>query len=356
MPSSQLKTRKVRATGWFDFHVHLCRALTYDDIYFRHDHGLAAYDFADLLTKQSVTGVLHNGLAYTEDNLRVRMERVIKAKIKAGEIGMNAIVDCSPDVGERAFRVALALRDKYAKENFEINVLVYPIFGLKYWGSDRQRLIEELVGDGQGLVALPERDARPNHQEVGFDGHLHFMIDLAVRYQLPLQVHVDQTNTPNEDGTERLINAVYRQVTCSSLPKDKRPEIWAVHMISPSCYDEPRFRRLVDGLLENDIGVVVCPIAAITMWQDRNQIAPIHNSIARVLELALAGVKLRFGTDNINDIFIPLPNDDLSLRREWLPLAWSERFFISGVIDKLFAGQPLTEADRYAIRRSLRKS
>ena len=41
------------------------------------------------------------------------------------------------------------------------------------------------------------------------------------------------------------------------------------------------------------------------MNQLRPLSAPIHNSIARILEMVRFEIHLRFGTDNISDIFIP---------------------------------------------------
>ncbi len=336
-------------SGYFDYHCHLDRAGTFHEEFFEHEGGMTAFIDAPLKRKQIITGVLHRGPAYSEKSLRQRMSSIIEQKIAAGETGMNAIVDCSVDIGPIAFDTALQLREEYDKKGYVINVGAYPIFGIKEWGSDRQKLIEELAPRAQFLIALPERD---DEHSVGFDGHLRFMIDLATTYSLPLQVHVDQTNTPTENGTERLVQAVHWLLTASDVPVEERPEIWAVHMISPSCYSRDRFQRLLTGLKENNIGVIVCPHAALSMRQMHNCDSSIHNSIAKVREVVMAGIPVRFGTDNINDLFMPLPETPL-LQREYDVLASAIRFYDKNVLNKFFAGERLNETDRDRIQRSI---
>lgn len=341
--------RRVHDTGsnWFDPHVHLDRARTYEDEYFAHEGGMAAFVDIPLKRKQTTTGVLHRGIAYTRDNLLERMRSVIEDKIAGGEVGMNAIVDCSVDIGDRAFRVAKELQAEYLKRNYDLRVGAYPIFGFKDWGSDRYQLIRDLAPEADFLMGLPERD---DDHPIGFDGHLRVLLDLALEFNIPVQVHVDQTNTPEENGTERLIDAVKWIYTAAGVKNP--PEIWAVHAISLSAYGEERFKQDVDGLIEHKIGVYVCPHAALSMRQMRNHFGPTRNSIARVRELLLAGVKVRIGTDNLNDLFMPLPKDVL-LRREYDILASALRFYNDSVLAKIFAGQELNETDRQAIQRSI---
>ncbi len=323
--------------------------MTFKPEFFEHEGGLQAFIDAPLPRKQIITGILHRGKAYGRTSLVDRMTLLFEAKISAGEKVVNAVVDCSPDIKGRAFEVALELRKKYEKQ-ITINVGAYPIFGFKDRGSDRHLHLKELASRAQFLVGLPERDERSDHT-VGFNGHLAILIELAIELKIPLQVHVDQTNTAEEDGTKKLVQAT-RWLVNSRLTSADRPQIWAVHMVSPSSYDENRFKRLLDGLRETNIGVVVCPHAAISMRQMRNKTAPIHNSVARVRELILAGIEVRLGTDNINDLFMPRPYDVL-LSREIDVLASSLRYYDDNVLGKLARAERLNETDKDSVARSI---
>src|SRR5205823_10199605 len=115
-----------------------------------------------------------------------------------------------------------------------------------------------------------------------------------------VHIHVDQQNDPGEDGTERVINAA-RRLGASPDPI-KEPMIWLVHVISPSTYDEARFEATLAALAELNIGVICCPSAALSMRQLRSIPTPTYNSIARVLEMLVAEIYVRLGSDNICDI------------------------------------------------------
>src|ERR1019366_32014 len=178
--------------GFSDAHCHIDRAFTFDDKFFSHEGSLTEYIDSSLRVKQSSVGVLHRGEAYSEESLWYRMQRVITAKIGAKEVSVNAIVDCSPEIEGRAFEVALKMRKEF-KEDFEINVGAYAIFGFESFDSERQKHLASLAPRAQFLVGLPERD---EGHSVGFDGHLAILLDTAYYHQIPLQVHVDQTGDP----------------------------------------------------------------------------------------------------------------------------------------------------------------
>ena len=130
--------------------------------------------------------------------------------------------------------------------------------------------------------------------------------------------------------------------------------VWAVHMISPSTYDENRWRAFVEGMVECNIGVISCPSAAIGMRQIRPRNVPSYNSIPRILELAEAGVHIRLGSDNIADMCSPSSTADLF--DEILVLSNAIRYFEPVVLGKLAAGVALDDDDRAAIGEHLRQN
>lgn len=337
-------------TGRVDAHCHLDRANTASDEYWHHAR-LTVDKIAGspLSLKQRATGKLHTGLAYQPEELQGRMDSVIQQKYDAGERQLWAIMDTSPDIDRTAVDAGLKLREMWA-DRLDIKIGGYPIFGFKTIGSDRHRLIQEVAGDVQFLVGLPERDVRGGHELVGFNGHIKLLLEIAHEHNLPVHFHLDQANHPDEHGTETLIEAI-RWLGSPQVDGLVGPTVWAVHVISPSCYNEDRFKRLVDGLLETNIGVIVCPHAAISMRQLRPVQTPTHNSIARVRELLEAGVPMRFGTDNIGDIFVGLI--DPLLQREIDLIGSAVRFYDSFIWESVACGRELDDVDRNKIEQSL---
>jgi hypothetical protein len=123
-------------------------------------------------------------------------------------------------------------------------------------------------------------------------------------------------------------------------------------MISPSTYDEARHRRIIDNMLELNLGVITCPSAAIGMRQLRPRLSPTYNSIPRILELVEAGVHVRVGSDNVADICSPSTTADLL--DELFVLSAALRYYETGLLATLGAGLKATDEQRAVIREHLR--
>lgn len=333
-----------------DAHVHLDRARTAKDVYWeRARMSVREIMGAPLRLKQSAMGKLHMGLAYQPDELLARMRGVLEDKVAAGEKEVWACIDTSTDIGSVAIDAALELKAEFAGR-LELKVGDYPIFGFKTRRSDREQLVREVAPRADFFVGLPERDECEGHESVGFRGHIETILGLGHEFHLPVHMHLDQANVPTENGTETVIEAL-RWLHSPTVPGMDGPTVWAVHVISPSCYDEVRYRRLVDGLLECNVGVIVCPHAGISMRQIRSVSSPVHNCLARVRTLAAAGVPLRFGTDNIDDIFVGMPRPDLG--REIEIIGSIERYYVPVIWMKIARGEALDDVDRDLIQRTL---
>jgi cytosine/adenosine deaminase-related metal-dependent hydrolase len=345
---AQLLSTTMHTRGFIDGHIHADRVGTFFDAFFKHEGGLNVYVDAPLVVKQDAVGVLHRGVAYaTEEELFVRMELIVKLKIAAGEPRTNFIVDCSTDLDGRAFRAALKLRKKYERRIL-IDVAIYPIFGIEKWESPQHLHLKELAPKAQFIVGLPERDARGNHP-LGFEGHIALLYELAVKHRLPMHVHVDQTNTPQENGTQRLIAAI--RTLSGSLSPEKRPEVWGVHGMFGGKEDE-EVVEIIEGLRETRIGFYSCPHAAVSMRPMRNHRAPIHPPLAPIREMLVAKIPVRLGTDNTCDLLMPMPELPL-LVREMDTLASTLRYYDKNVLWKLARQQPLNATDRASVAQNL---
>lgn len=339
--------------GWQDWHCHGDRVFTYEEEFFAHEGRLSDYIEASLDLKMTAMGVLHRGSAYTNESLDKRMRLLIEAKIAAGETMLNLITDCSPDIEGRAFRVALRLREEY-KDRIKINVGAYANFGFEYFGSEYHLHLEELAEEAQFLVGLPERDDKPSHP-ITFEGHLAILIDLAVKHNIPLQVHIDQSGKADENGTARLIHVVRDRLVL--VPKEDRPKIWAVHVLSPSMLEEEDFWPIAAGLKKYNIGVIVCPHATLGNRQIRSVKGPMRNSIARVKEFVLCKIDMRWGSDNTRDLFMPTPTSPLLTREfgeEFGVVQDLLRFYDQTVFDKIARGEPFNKTDLARVERSLK--
>lgn len=343
--------------GARNFHTHLDRAGTLAPKYLAgfDTNPLEAASIMSLQRKQNLVGELHRGPAYQDtSDLRARVTECIEDAVEQGVKELLTFIDATPDIELKAITALLSIKKKYA-DRICITIAAHQIFGFKAdptFARSRWDTFAEACSLVGAVGALPEKDDRPD--SVGFTGHLRDSLNLAHDLGKPLHAHVDQTNNPRERGTLDLIEAVRWLGSPAVTPLDPRdseaPTVWAIHALSPSSYPEEQFRQVVDGLVRYRIGVVVCPNAALSMRQDRDISVPMHNSIARVLDMALAGVHIRIGTDNLSDVFVPTYS---SMLAELSALANALRFYYIPVLAKFGAGVQLNATNREAIKMHL---
>jgi cytosine deaminase len=307
-----------------------------------------------LSVKQDLVGNLHDGVAYTEESLRTRMTNVLEQQLAAGVKRIDTNIDATPDLPEEgllAIRVAQELKKKFAGR-LKLRIAPTPIFGFKD-GTTRWSVFEAAAQTCDFLSLLPEKDDYFDKQsregKAGFKRHIRMGLELACTLGKEVQFHLDQANLHDERGTERLLDCL--EVLDQPNIGTTEPSVWVIHMISPSAYDECRFARLVDRLLEHNVGVIVCPSAALSMRQLRSVYAPTHNSIARVLELIKKKVPLRLGTDNIADVFVP--TSDGNMLTEVKIAANALRLNQPSIWAKLACGKTLNNVDIATVGRVL---
>lgn len=348
----KLLTGSVKALGGFcNAHAHLDRNSTLSLRYLQ-IVGIDPVEGASLplRAKQNLTGELHKGPAYSPEDLKRRMTENLERQCSMLTTSVATMVDATPDLpedGQLVINIVNEIKEEM-KDRVDLKVGLHPIFGFKE--EERWEVYREAAKKCDFLGGLPEKDEPQTDGRIGFKQHLKRILLLGQELKKPVHFHVDQANDPKETGTETLIEAV-EWIGAPEIEGESSPTVWAIHVISPSTYSDKRFTKLVDGLLKNNIGVICCPSAAISMRQFRPIKSPTHNSIARVLEMLEAGVYLRVGTDNICDVFVP--SSDGCILSEIKVLSNAIRFYIINVLAKLAAGKKLNEMDKEMIRRSL---
>ncbi|WDR07101.1 hypothetical protein PSQ90_06615 [Devosia rhodophyticola] len=349
-----LETQIAGYGGMHNAHAHLDRAGTLDPKYMAGiDLTVLDNSHVSLMRKHSLINNLHAGPAFDVEDLTARAVEYLDAMVDIGTTRVDTMVDVTDDrVQLSALQTLANLRNRYAGK-IDLRLGAYTPFGFVDGEPQRWALLEEAVASADFIGCLPEADDIDDYPDhIGFENHCERHLDLALRHKMMLHVHTDQRNEEGERGTERLIEVA--RVVGTPCADNGDPLVWAVHMISPSTYDERRHRRMVEGLLECNIGVITCPSAAIGMRQLRPLHTPTYNCIPRVLELLEAGVHVRVGTDNIADICSPSTTADLV--DEIFVLSAAIRFYQTDILAKLAAGKRLSPEDRAILGEHLAKN
>jgi len=325
--------------GMFNAHLHLDRAGTYHatvDIF--RQQGVDDGTALPLSGKHAIIPAIHASDCYNPAELYDRVDGYVKDMISCGTTRADTVVDTTTDrVGLSALEVFTRLRADNSSK-IDLRIGAYSPVGFRDDEPDRWALLEEAAELADFVGLLPERDDIADYPEhIGFEESCRRGIGLAHRLGKTIHIHSDQANHFNEDGSE-VIAQIVRDMGLRSDPVHE-PFVWLVHVISPSAYDEQRFANLAGELAMLNIGVICCPAAALSMRQCRQLYSPTHNSIARVLDLVVAGVQVRIGSDNVCDITSPMGTPNLM--DEVRVLADAMRYYDVDFLARIAAGKPI---------------
>ena len=341
-----IRQKVAELGGFMNAHLHIDRSGTFNfnEKNFGNEYALS------LKNKHALIPLIHESHEYDKDNLQHRVYEFLEDMISLNTTRADSFVDVTDD---RVKLEALdSLNELKTKISLDFRLGAYSPLGFRDDEPKRWRLIEEASKKADFLGALPERDSKRDYSDhIGFKESVIRFLDLSNQIKKPLHIHVDQRNDPRENGSEIVIDLMDR--FNYPINHHHEPNIWLVHVISPSLYDEKRFQHLIEKIKALNIGVICCPSAAISMRQLRSIRTPTFNSIARILDMLAAGIHVRIGSDNIFDITSPAGTIDLI--DEIFVLSNALRFYDQDIMAKLGAGQKITEIEIEKIKSHLEK-
>lgn len=335
----QLEQKIAALGGCFNAHIHGDRAGTYaGTVALLSQQGIADGTSLSLAGKHALIPMVHSSPMFDPEALHRRVGAYLDTMVEVGTTRVDTVVDTTIDrVGRSAFD-ALSLLKQANANRIDFRLGAYSPLGFRDDEPQRWALLETVAEQADFIGLLPERDDRADYPDhIGFTESCRRGIALAARLGKQIHIHVDQSNHPDESGGELVAQLVEDMGLARPAPAE--PFVWLIHLISPSTYPEPRFDALALRLAALGIGVITCPSGAISMRQLRRVSTPTFNSIARVLELLVAGVQVRIGSDNICDVTSPMGTPDLM--DEVFVLANAIRYYDLDVLAHLAAGVPL---------------
>jgi cytosine/adenosine deaminase-related metal-dependent hydrolase len=231
--------------------------------------------------------------SYTHEDLVERIGRGVQAMIAQGVTYCRTMVDADSTVGLKPIKAAIEVKRRFAGQiTFEVGV--QPLQGVLDEASFEQYAEACAMADFCG--GLPSRD-RPREE-----AHLDRILQLAKKLGKCVDVHVDQENNPDQTETELL--------ALKTIEHGMQGRVYGVHATSVAAKPEREQDRIIALVREADMGIIICPSAALSMKQ-LPMTGPLHNSIAPFVKLREAGVRCYLGVDNVHDLFMPMVDGDI---------------------------------------------
>jgi cytosine deaminase len=268
------------APGFVDPHVHLDKALVADSLP-PNDSGTLAEAIAISRERKA---------DYTVAGVRDRAIRTVERHVQNGCTRLRSHVDVDTVGGLVPLRGVLAAREACA-DVADVEVVAFPQEGVV---SDpgTEDLLDRALREGADAVG-----GMPDNERTDADTrrHVDVCLDLAAQYDVPVDMHVDETDDPTA-GSLRYLAA--RTIETGA------DDVTAGHACALAAYDEARARRVVSLVAEAGLSVVTNPPTNLLLGgrADRH---PRRRGITRVDQLREAGVTVAAGQDCVADGFYP---------------------------------------------------
>ena len=202
-----------------------------------------------------------------------------------------AQVDVDSIAGMKHLNAVLELREAY-RGVVDIQIVAcmeYPLTAepeAAFWLGRAVEAGADLVG---GIPEVePDTQAKIRHIQMVFD--------VAQRYGVDIDMHIDETADPNCRTLELLADA--------TIQHSYQGRVTAGHCCALSAYDSDYAQKVIEKVALARIHVITNPLTNLYI-QGRNAGTPTWRGITRVKELLAAGVNVSCGLDDNSNFFLP---------------------------------------------------
>lgn len=269
--------------GFVDCHLHLDKTL----IALSTPNESGTLDEAIRITRQRKA-------AFTREEVKERARQTLDKAITNGTVAVRTNVDVDPIGGLIGLEALLELRSEY-QGRIDIQIVAFPQEGIIKSPGTLELMAEALRMGADVVGGIPAKDSDPVE-------HIRQAFDLAERFSVPLDLHVDESDDP-EDLTiltvagETLSRGLQGKVTCA-------------HCCSLAALTPDKLDSVLDKVVEAELNIVALPSTNLYL-QGRKDEYRIRRGIAPVKALRAKGIRMALASDNVRDAFNPFGNANL---------------------------------------------
>lgn len=239
--------------------------------------------------------------ASTEQLVRERALRLFERALSHGTRRVRTHVDVDGLVEERALRGMIEVR-AHLGEQLDVEVVAFATAHTDPSSPTGARRLASALSIGADLLGgVPAFHADPT-------ASLEALLDLALEHGAPVDLHLDETVDPSGFQLELLAEA--------TIARGLEGRVTASHCCALASVDGATAQRTIAKVAAARITVIALPALNLYL-EDRGPHTPRARGITLVHELVQAGIPVRFGSDNVQDVFYPYGDAD-PLEAAWL--------------------------------------
>lgn len=232
----------------------------------------------------------------THEDTKTRAKKTIDMLVDHGIQYVRTHVDVT-DHSLAALKAMVEVRDE-TRHLIDLQIVAFPQEGIESFAGGRA-LMEEAVAIGADVVGgIPHFE---NTREQGVSS-IKFLMDLAERKGLLVDVHCDETDDPQSRFLEVLAE--------EARVRGMGAKVTASHTTAMGSYDNAYCSKLFRLLKQSGINFISCPTESIHL-QGRFDSYPKRRGLTRVAEIDRAGMNICFAQDSIVDPWYPLGNGNI---------------------------------------------
>ena len=265
---------------------------------------------------------LEEHITRSSKKVTYRAEKSLNLAIKNGYRAIRTHIDTYNLQDQNTWSELIKLREKYLSL---LSIQFVALAPIEFWSSeDGENLAKNLKKSGDligGVVVPPFNQAKIKNL-------LSNMILLASKYNLEIDLHIDESSQFPGAGIKLLLNTIKKlkckvSVTCS-------------HLSSISLLENKDLEMLSEEIAENNIKVIALPLTNFWLLNNNANITPIMRPVAPIKQLQNSFVDVSIGSDNVQDPWYPFGNFDpfylMSLAIPMLQINPWDRLSISALL------------------------
>ncbi len=252
----------------------------------------------------NISGTLFEGIQRWSDNkktltkemVRKRALEGIRKEVSHGVQYIRSHVDIT-DPELTGMKALIELREEL-KDIITLQLVAFPQEGFfRYEGAEA--LMEKALQMGADVAGgIPHFEISYEH---GVES-LKRIVDLAVKYDVMIDIHCDENDDPNSRFLE-VLNALVME-------KEYGKKTTASHTCSFGSADNSYAAKMMGLFRESNINFISCPTENAHL-QGRTDSYPKRRGLTRVKELLENGNTVAFAQDSIADYWYPLGNGNM---------------------------------------------